>query len=268
MSNDNLGRRRLMTTTLGTVAAVGLGAGGGGLLGAGPAGAAERPAGPHPGRGDDFPDVPGMLGDRRANELWYMFDETTLYNVGPELEQAFTDIETALGDGWERAIFDAWMAMAATSDYPHNFIEYVTPIKGPLAVLSKAQLGVFDTYYRPGGRGIVSAFADFAQGVLYDPRRERPVHTMNGNPPPGYHIWFIFMRSMMLLDISRHRWEQMAPVNAMAWALQTIAKPTQMEVKEPLPRQVVVREAVKWLPRSVRQLDRDFLSYPLPEGMS
>lgn len=73
---------------------------------------------------------------------------------------------------------------------------------------------------------------------------------------------------MMLLGIDRHRWERMAPVNAMAWAIQAIAKPTQTEVKEPLPRQVVAREAVKWLPRSVRQLDRDFLSYPLPEGMS
>uniref|UniRef100_UPI000EF5CD5A hypothetical protein n=1 Tax=Streptomyces sp. E5N91 TaxID=1851996 RepID=UPI000EF5CD5A len=235
MSN-HLDRRRLMTTALGGAAAVGLGAGAG-LLGAAPAGAAERPVTPHRGH-EDFPDVPGMLGDRRANELWYMFDETTLYNVGPELEQAFTDIETALGDGWERAIFDAWMAMAATSDYPNNFIEYVTPIKGPLQVLSKAQLGVFDTYYRPYGHGIVGAFADFAQGVLNDPRRERPVHTMNGNPPPGYHIWFIFMRSMMLLDISRHRWERMAPINAMAWAIQTIAKPSQFEVKEPLPRRV------------------------------
>jgi hypothetical protein len=264
MSND-LGRRRLMTTTLGTAAALGLGAGG--LLTAAPAGAAERPS-THHGHGGDFPDVPGMLGDRRANELWYQFDETTLYNVGPELEQAFTDIATALGDKWERAIFDTWMAMAATSDYPNNFIEYVTPVKGPLQVLSKAQLGVFDTFYRPYGRGIVGAFADFAQGVLYDPRRERPVHTMNGNPPPGYHIWFIFMRSMTLLDIDRHRWERMAPINAMAWALQAIAKPTQMEVKEPLPRAVVAREAAKWLPRGVRRLDRDFLSYPLPEGMS
>ncbi|MDO0915386.1 hypothetical protein QQM39_32600 [Streptomyces sp. DT2A-34] len=262
MSN-HLGRRRLLSTTVGTAAALGLGAGG--LLTAAPAGAAEPAAARH---GGDFPDVPGMLGDRRANELWYLFDETTLYNVAPELEQAYTDIATALGDKWERAIFDTWMAMAKTSDYPNNFIEYVTPIKQPLQVLSKAQLGVFDSLYKPYGRGLVGAFADFAQGVLYDPRRARPVHTMNGNPPPGYHIWFIFMRAMMLLDVDRPRWERIAPVNAMAWALQTIAKPTQMEVKEPLPRAVVAREAAKWLPRSVPRLDRDFLSYPLPEGMS
>ncbi|MDT0387737.1 hypothetical protein [Streptomyces dubilierae] len=257
-----LGRRQVLRTSLGGAAAVGLGAGG--LLVAAP-GATAAPA--RPGR-DEFPDVPGMLGDRRANELWYQFDEVTLYNSTPELEQAYADIATALGDKWERAIFDTWMSMAKSPDYPRNFTEYVSPIRGPLQILSATQLGVFDTFYRPYGRGLVGAFADFAQGVLNDPRRARPVHTMNGNPPPGYHIWFIFMRAMMLLGIDCHRWERIAPINAMAWAVQTIAKPDQWNVKEPLPRATVAREAAKWLPRGVARLDRDFQSYPYPEGMS
>ncbi|MFF3349443.1 hypothetical protein [Streptomyces sp. NPDC002779] len=258
----NLGRRSVLRTSLGTAAALGLGAGG--QLLAAPGALAVETAPGHA----EFPDVPGMLGDRRANELWYQFDEVTLYNSGPELEQAYADIAAALGDKWERAIFDTWMSMAKSRDYPHNFTEYVTPIRGPLQVLSTAQLGVFDALYRPYGRGLVGAFADFAQGVLYDPRRERPVHTMNGNPPPGYHIWFIFMRAMTLLGIDRHRWERIAPINAMAWAIQTIAKPDQWNVKEPLPQATVAREAAKWLPRSLTRLDRDFQSYPLPEGMS
>ncbi|MGW0422811.1 hypothetical protein [Streptomyces sp. NPDC003015] len=257
-----LGRRQVLRTSLGTAAAVGLGAGG--LLVAAP-GATAAPAAP--GR-EEFPEVPGMLGDRRANELWYQFDEVTLYSPSPELEQAYADIAAALGDKWERAIFDTWMSMSKSSDYPRNFTEYVSPIRGPLQVLSATQLGVFDTYYRPYGRGLVGAFADFAQGVLNDPRRPRPVHTMNGNPPPGYHIWFIFMRAMMLLGIDCHRWERIAPVSAMAWAVQTIAKPDQWNVKEPLPRATVAREAAKWLPRSITRLDRDFQSYPYPEGMS
>ncbi|MFG1670726.1 hypothetical protein [Streptomyces sp. Y7] len=259
---NHLGRRQVLRTSVGTAVAVGLGAGG--LLAAAPGASAAVNTPRH----DAFPEVPGMLGDRRANELWYQFDEVTLYNASPELEQAYADIATALGDKWERAIFDTWMSMAKSSEYPHNFTEYVTPIRGPLQVLSKAQLGVLDTYYRPHSRGLVSAFADFAQGVLYDPRRERPVHTMNGNPPPGYHIWFIFMRAMTLLGIDRHRWECIAPINAMAWAVQTIAKPDQWNVKEPLPRATVAREAAKWLPRGITRLDRDFQSYPYPEGMS
>ena len=261
---NHLGRRNLLRTSLGTAAALGLGAGG--LLTAAPAAQAATAAPRH--RGDEFPDVPGMLGDRRANELWYRFDETTLYSPPPELAQAFTDIETALGEGWERVIFDTWMSMAKTADYPHNFTDFVTPMRGALQVLSTAQLGVFDSLYRPNSLGLVGAYADFAQGVLYDPRRERPVHTMNGTPPPGYHIWFIFQRAMMLLGIDRHRWERMAPIGAMTWALQTRAKPTLVDVQDPLPPAIVVQEAVKWLPRSVTHLDHDFLSYPYPEGMS
>lgn len=260
---NHLDRRHLLRASLGTAAAAGLGAGG--LLSLAPTAQAAQAV---PARRGELPDVPGMLGDRRANELWYKFDETTLYNPPPELAQAFTDIETALGDGWERVIFDTWMSMAASSDYPHNFTEYVTPLKGALTVLSAAQLGVFDSLYRPNSLGLVAAYADFAQGVLYDPRREGPVHTMNGNPPPGYHIWFIFQRAMILLGIDRHRWERIAPVSAMAWALQTHAKPTQVDVQAPLPPATLIHEAAKWLPRGVTRLDRDFLSYPYPEGMS
>ncbi len=167
MSHDNLGRRRLMTTTLGTVAAVGLGAGGG-LLGAGPAGAASGRPVRTAAAATTSPTYPACSVTAAPTSSGTCSTRHALPR-GTGAGAGVHRHRDRARDGWERAIFDAWMAMAATSDYPHNFIEYVTPIKGPLAVLSKAQLGVFDTYYRPGGRGIVSAFADFAQGVLYDP---------------------------------------------------------------------------------------------------
>jgi hypothetical protein len=37
---------------------------------------------------DDLPPVPGMLGDRRANEMWYQFDQVALY-------QAFQEVLTS-----------------------------------------------------------------------------------------------------------------------------------------------------------------------------
>lgn len=209
-----------------------------------------------------------MTGDRRANEFWYQFDEATLYNRSAELTAAFEAIEAAVGERWERAIFDKWMSLAGTEAYPNEFIAFVTPIKDPLRVLSQTQLSVMDTYYRRHDPRLVAAFSYFGQGVLYDPRRTRPVHTMNGNPPPGYHIWHIFLRAMMFLGIDRRRWAEIAPLNAFAWAVQTVAKPSQTVASEPLPRATVARLAATWLPRSAARLDTDFQSYPYPEGMS
>ena len=36
-----------------------------------------------------LPPVPGMLGDRRANELWYQLDEISLYHPSQEVQDAY-----------------------------------------------------------------------------------------------------------------------------------------------------------------------------------
>ncbi|WP_238014376.1 hypothetical protein KZZ52_32435 [Dactylosporangium sp. AC04546] len=253
---SNWNRRRLLTVPLVAAAAAGLAA---------TQAAAPAAAGHH---GPALPDVPGMLGDRLANEFWYQFDEASLYNRTQETKDAFNAIEQYVVGGGEWGFVDRWLQFYAEPGYPGSFTEYVTPIREPLAVLSRVELEVFDRYYRRHDPRLVSAFADFAQGVLYDPRRG-VVHTMDGYDPvgyPGYRVWHVFQRSMMFLGIDTDRWRVLNPINGFAWAVQSLAKPSMEHVNPPLPRATVARLAARWLPLSPRRLDEEFQSAPYPAG--
>ncbi|UPZ32979.1 hypothetical protein MUK60_37435 [Streptomyces sp. LRE541] len=215
----------------------------------------------------EFPDVPGMYGSRRANELWYQFDEVTMYKSDRELTDAYIALGELFGGDLERRALVTWQELSAAPEYPHNYAEFVAPAREAFAVLSRAQLGVFDTYYRKWGPGLASAFVDFGQGVLFDPRRadvRSEVHSMNGNPPRGYHVWHAYMRAMMLLDVDARRWRSIARYNALAWAVQTVAKPNLRTVNPELPKATVAGLAATWLPRGPSQLDAEFQSFPYP----
>ena len=257
-------RRQLLKASLGVTAAAGLVA-----AGAEPAAAAAGSG--HP--GPPLPDVPGMSGDRRANEVWYLLDQATLYNPTAEVSAAYSSIIAHLGGNLERTLREKWWQMVVTPEDPHNSAELVLPIKADLQVLSTTQLGVFDSCYRHDHIGLVRAFGLFGEGVLYDPRAFAPtfVHTMNAPPgqlPRGYHTWYAFMRAMMVTGVDTARWRSLASALGWAWALQSTAKPAQDVINPPLPREVKARLAASWLPRSITRLDQDFQSWWLPEGMS
>ncbi|MGI5166687.1 hypothetical protein ACQEU3_20270 [Spirillospora sp. CA-253888] len=267
MEPKDLDRRRLLRSSAGAAAAAGLG-----MLGvAAAAPAAARAPGtaqaPRPPGAGGLPPVPGMSGDRRANELWYRLDEATLYHRTPEVMAAFVAIQNYTAGGAERGLVDAWQRMVKERAYPDNFTEFVTPIEQPLEVLAGAQAAVFDAVYPRGGHRLAAAFADFGQGVLYDPRHQS-VHTMDGRPPRGYHVWHVYLRAMMFLGIDdESRWREIATFNGFAWAVQTVAKPSEEHVNPPLPRPTVRRLARTWLRRGPERLDLDFQSFPYPAGM-
>jgi len=217
--------------------------------------------------GGGLPPVPGMLGDRRANELWYQIDEVALYHPAQEVQDAYAAIFAYFGSGGFSQFYLKWLELSQLPEYPGNYTEFVTPIKDPLKVLSRLQLGVIDSLYGHDEGGLVGAFSAFGQGVLFDPRRapvESEVHTMDGDPPGGYHTWHAILRGMMLLGIDKHRWGRIDPLVGFAWALQSIAKPDHRHVNPGLPSAQVRALTRSWLPRDVARLDVDFRSQPYP----
>ncbi|MFB9687621.1 hypothetical protein [Amycolatopsis plumensis] len=215
----------------------------------------------------ELPPVPGMLGDRRANELWYQLDEIALYHLSPEVKAAYDVFWPFIQQNAPEGLYAKWLELSRDPAYPGNYAEFAKPVEQPLRVLSKLQLDNFDHFYRGDEAGLVKAFAAFGQGILFDPRREpqeSEVHTMNGNPPSGYHFWHSVLRAQMFLGIDRHRWARLHPMIGFAWALQSIAKPDHRHVNPGLPREQVRALARYWLPRSPDQLDHDFRSAPYP----
>jgi hypothetical protein len=266
MNDRQRSRRQVLRTGLGATGLTGLA-----VLGAGRASAQES-ASAHANASGEFPDVPGMSGDRRANELWYRFNQATLYDQSADVRAAYAEINGHFGGNLPVTLREAWTTMYAEPGYPGNYAAFMAPVQRALGILSRVQLGVFDTYY-PKRHGLLTAFSHFGQGTLFDPR-ERPglrVHTMDAAPgeaPEAYHTWYLFMRAMMVLDIDTDRWRAMASPLAFTWALQNTALPAMDEINPPLPHRAVRALAETWLPRSVRRLDRDFQSFPRPPAVS
>lgn len=252
-----LNRRSLLTMATGVSTAIGLGAANT---------AAAAPAAPA--RTEELPDVPGMSGDRRANEFWYQFNQETGFEPSPRLLDAYQAIEAHVGGDTTGGLRGQWLSLSKQPEYPRNYISLVAPLAKPLVVVSEAQLSVIDRFYPRFGDQIIAAFADFGQGVLYDPRRAdkgSEVHMMD--ELVGYHTWHAYQRAMMFLDINRHRWEQLAPVTAFAWAVQSVAMPKMREINQPLDRPLLNRLARNWLTRDLRQLDAAYQSVPSPEDL-
>ncbi len=259
--SSHLDRRQILRLSLGAAATTAM------------VGIDTLPAGATPGHdGGHLPDVPGMSGDRKANEFWHAFDNATAYQSAQEVKDAYRALNSYLGN-LESGLREPWFALVASPDYPRNLAEFVLPMKQPLEVLSRTQLGVMDAYYGGNRRRLTAAFGWFGEGVLYDPRGYAPflVHTMNtvnDQPPSGYHTWYVYLRAMMVLGIDTRRWERLAPLLAFAWATQAVAEPAQDRVNPPLPRRTVRELAATWLVKDIDRLDQDFRSFPLPEGIS
>ncbi|MGW7514225.1 hypothetical protein ACWGJ2_01360 [Streptomyces sp. NPDC054796] len=205
-----------------------------------------------------------MLGDRRANDFWYQFDEVTYFQQSPEIAAAYEAIGAHVGGNPLKGVRDAWTELSRSSGYPASFATFLRPVRDALQVLSSAQVGVFETYYRKDPRGVFATMSYFAQGVLFDPRRapvESEVHTMDGDPPLSYHTWHAYSYANVLLGIDRRFWTSFIPLNGFAWGLQMTAKPDTRTVNPPQPRDVVARMAASWLPGGVEGTDTRLLDY-------
>ncbi|GAT79683.1 hypothetical protein STXM2123_384 [Streptomyces sp. F-3] len=214
-----------------------------------------------------LPPVPGMLGDRLANEFWYQFDEATYFRQTPQLADAYAAVAAHVGGNPLKGVRDAWVRTGTAAGYPETYAAFLRPVREPLRVISEVQVEVFRFYYGHRYDRILTAMSYFAQGVLFDPRRapvQSEVHTMDGDPPLAYHTWHAYQFASVLLDIDRRFWRAMIPINGFAWALQLIARPNTRKVNPPLPRETVARVAASWLPKSVRRVDADLLELYRP----
>lgn len=249
--------------------ALGLAAGAG-LAAVGAANAEPAKAAPRgePGPPAYLPPVPGMLGDRRANELWYQLDQKTFYQPSAAITAAYGKINAFIGtQGLELGMLNKWLALSVTGDYLAQYVAWLAPIRDALQVVSQVELDNFDTYYYRRSLGLTEAFADFGQGVLYDPRRlstGNPVHIMDGHRPTGYAVWHAYATAYIYSEIDAEHWREIHPLIGFACALQLKAQPSSTTVSPPLPRSFVAQTARQMLPLDQRGLDKYFQDFPYP----
>ncbi|MEV5799080.1 Tat pathway signal sequence domain protein [Streptomyces collinus] len=261
MSLNTMDRRGALRAALGVAGAAAAAT----LIGAAPAEA--RPGRCHP----SLPDVPGMVGDRWANEFWYQYDEMSYYTPSQEMKDAVAAITTPFG-GFTKT-YDAWAATRQGGRYPRSFLELIQPNKDAFEVLSRNQRAVYDKYYGRDPHGLVFAFQEFGQGVLFDPRRPagQKIHMMNYTPPEpthAYHRWHPFLAGFVLLGIEPRWWTHVNRLAGVAWELQSLAQPiTDLDHNPHLPRHTVRHITAKWLRRDRAELDAAFDASPFPADL-
>lgn len=253
--NGGLGRRNALRTGLAATAAVALGAAGAPRAQAGPG---ISPAG----REGGFPPVPGMLGDRHANEFWYQYEVRFSFEAPAEIADAYTAIEAAAGGGGMFTILDEYERVRREGEFPGDYLPLITPAREAYGVLSRHQLDVIDRHY--GGRhraALPWAFVHMGEGSLWDPRMPGPhkLHVMpygaNGVMTRSWHFWHAVTRAATLLGFSRDRWREIDPLVGLGWAVQSIAYPDQNQVNPEMDRRTAERLIRRWRHRSPRAMD-------------
>lgn len=240
------------------------------LVGAGlTTGTAEATPAHHPG----LPPVPGMRGDRRANELWYIYERDFFYAPAAEVVAAYQAIAKAYGGSSVEGVYQIYRLARQNNVYPDAFLKRVEPAHDAYALLSRLQLAIYDEWYR-GDLDLIPAFLRLGDGSLYDPRMPVgfKVHMMNigpnGEPPMAWHIWHAINRAMTLMDIDTHRWQRIDRLVGMGWVAQSLAMPVTDAVNQRLSVRDSLRIVRQWWSMSPDEVDVAFDSFPYPAEQS
>ena len=127
-----------------------------------------------------------------------------------------------------------------------EFVQQARDNAGPLGVVFSLTTGLVETHFGDFGENLQLGFEDFAQGVLFDPRRNTeaygfwPVHSMDALyeaeakefnappfPPNGYYFWYGAVRgnSVLLQGSDQQQWLSFGRDLAVAAAVQNVAQP-------------------------------------------
>jgi hypothetical protein len=198
---------------------------------------------------------------RVAMDFWFDFDNR--FQDAPTQEA----LQAMIGLGSMDTLVDRFVQRVGEGTVATAFRDDVAPLRPALVALSRLQLAAFDQHFKGDDDRQRIAFEHFGQGDLFDDRRPgNQVHMMDGGvtPPIGYHRWHAILRAMMVLDIDADRWQAIGGHVALAWAIQSEARPRQGRHNPPLPPARLATLRTHWLARTDDEIDAAFASGPRP----
>ena len=205
-------------------------------------------------------------------EFWFDFDNffnPSFGETGNDVLAAYQAIRGPFGP------LASWHGHRRAHTYPDGFRDDMAPNKDALMTLADMQLAIFDRHFQGDPAAEQNAFEEFGQGLNFDDRRPDgdKVHKMDqggpGRPPTAYHAWHAFIRAIVLLGADEQRWLAMDRHLALAWAIQTEARPADDNPANPPlapDRLQALRDA--WLVLDFDQLDDAFDHDPLPPALA
>ena len=95
-----------------------------------------------------------------------------------------------------------------------------------------------------------------------------PLHSGPDNPPIGYHRWHAIVRATIMVGIDARRWTEIDRYVALAWAIQSEAKPVQDTENPGLSEERLQALRDTWLRRDLDELDAALDSVPYPTTLA
>jgi hypothetical protein len=213
------------------------------------------------------------MANQQAMDFWYEFDNTFLWRRTPEVNAAFEEIFALNPDRALDSVVDLFRGSYAAGTYPESFNASVRAAAKGFHTIATIQLSVMDQHFRADSSALRTAFEDFGQGTLFDPRRAQSpqfhtvrIHMMDGTPDnwAGYHRWHAFIRAGMASGADARRWSAIMQNVALAWSIQTEANPVVDSPNNPglAPARLAMHRQ-RWLSANDEELDRVFAAYPM-----
>ncbi len=207
----------------------------------------------------------------RANEFWFQFDN--FFN--PRLGQSPAAVRRAYAQmHGPDFVLTSWREHRAANNYPEKFRQDVEAVRQPVLFLAENQLRILDQFFGGDAEAERRAFVDFGQGILFDDRRPptEKLHKMDigdgDSPPVGYHRWHAFIQAVTALGGDAARWLQVDREVALAWAVQSEARPKEDAPDNPgLPSERLGELTTYWMGLSIAELDTAFDHDPFPAGI-
>ena len=194
--------------------------------------------------------------------FWLAFDNRFKF-------EAFTNGLWARYESWGgySNCYAVWKAAQASST-PADFAAYAQQNRENLLFVADEQEAVFTSHFGTDAEAIVSAFRDFAFGVLASPtapnRGTEPVHTMNGGLfAADYASWHGYIECVLMIRPDSEFWKRLRWVNGMAWELQVKARPQEIFPNQNAPLDAAITNAIraKWEARTVEEVAGEFVRY-------
>jgi hypothetical protein len=163
-----------------------------------------------------------------ANDFWLEFDIVSAPSLSLDVRIS-NDYATLFPNYFfDRLLLLWWRSHRDTNNdtnYPKGYVNSIdNAMRYSVKDLMKLQWEIIDKHFHNDYECIEKAFEDFAQGVLYDSRRNfgKRIHMMDGDPPGiliGYYRWHTIVRAMSLVILEDNKKENDNEKNA-GWLLQ------------------------------------------------
>ncbi len=199
-----------------------------------------------------------------GREFWFQFDNRFLF-PDPEVVDALQSAYVFNGSAMDLdKPVDLFRVSYGQPTHPEPFLNAIQPNRSGFVDLARIQSDVISAHLATND-DIRTAFEDFAEGILLDPRRlpGMRVHKMDGNPEDwvGFHRWYVFARAVELLGENAEQWRYLGHCIGMAWAIQTVAKPGDDIVNPELPTAQLTAIRDRWMNLSSQALDWAFATH-------